>query len=324
MIELIETPRVEIIKGMPFSEYCALPGLNQSLMKKHCQEYEGCPALFRYHASTPVKKDSDAMRKGRAFHTLILEPLLFVQSYKTLDDATGEPIYAQAHAEAVAAKKTTTIAKYGTLRAYREEGGRGFEQTKAYKEWATTDTREIVDPGYYNDLCGMLDAIKANKDVMEELAGVTPTDCEVTALSGYTIKSGPNEGKSLQLKARLDIISTQDAIIDAKTCRTTNPRKFAWDVQRYGYDFQAAFYRRVLTLAGDKKKRFGFLAQEKEPPYLNCIHWMPEEWISYMWMKVRTTLCEIAENIRLNRWEGPSTGMLEPPASLQKELEAIA
>lgn len=79
------------------------------------------------------------------------------------------------------------------------------------------------------------------------------------------------------LRARFDhILVDEDAkeveVDDYKTTKDASPRRFGKSAFDLGYHVQEAHYRRVIELLGYKVRRFSFIAQEKEPPYLVCLH----------------------------------------------------
>lgn len=312
--------RTELIRGMPFSEYCKTPGLNQSLVKTHHEDYEGCGAKFHYFANHPDTKDTKAFQFGRAFHSLLLEPDEFQNLYRVMDADTCEKIF---HEIKSAGYKSKSKAQYMQCESYKEmseTGARGFTSSAAYKAWIADDPdREVISAEDHESMRRMVIALMNNPDVAETLEGTNLKDCEATALWAYKIPSGVE----FQLKARFDILCVDDALIDAKTCRTVSWRRFRGDVDRFGYDIQAAFYLDAAKAVGHERKRFGFLAQEKTPPFLNCIHWMPDDWVKYARRKYRTTLSEIAENIRLNDWPNPPSTVLEPPEYLKPIIELL-
>lgn len=66
----------QLLKGLPFEEYRAMDAVNISLLL----ELDQSPLAFRHRMGTPPG-DSDAMRLGRAFHTMVLEPGLFPDQF---------------------------------------------------------------------------------------------------------------------------------------------------------------------------------------------------------------------------------------------------
>lgn len=67
--------------NLPFSEYLALPGLNQSKLGA----LKSCPQKFRW-LSDFTQPDTDALKIGRAIHTAVLEPDQFNASFLCLPD----------------------------------------------------------------------------------------------------------------------------------------------------------------------------------------------------------------------------------------------
>jgi hypothetical protein len=317
---LTTNPITEIKRGLPFPEYCKLSGLNQSLMKTYDPDYDGCPALFRYRATHPDIKDSNALGFGRAFHAMLLEPEAFRANYRVLTPEDCETIFQSMLRDGAASKSKAEYMRHISFKAMNESGCRGFTASKSYKDFVAGDGRELVSFSDSVALEEMSGAVWNNPDVVEEFKGVKLSDCEVTVLAPWEFK----DGQMMQLKTRSDIVAAGDSLIDAKTCRSTNPRKFAADVVRYGYDIQAAFYLHAANAAGMDKNRFGFLAQEKTPPYLSCIHWLPDTWLKYSRIQMRRILNEIKESIRLDSWPNPTTGELEPPSYLLPMLEMIS
>lgn len=321
MLTLCDNPRTEILRGLPFPDYCAIPALNQSLLKTYSTDFDGCPALYRFRSSTPDSRDSDALRAGRAFHARLLEPKAFGANYRVMKPEDCEQIFQSIKALGAEKKSTASYMKHPNYASWAEAGEvRGFFSSAAYKEWKKADAREIISTEDDEILHRMTLAIWENPDVAEELEGATLDDCEVTVLAPFKFK----DGRMIQLKARLDVVCASDAIIDAKTCQSTNAHKFAAATAKYGYDIQSGFYLYAAAKAGIEKKRFGFLAQEKTAPYLNCIHWMPEDWVRHATLRFKRIISDVAESIRMNHWPNPPTGMLEAPGWLQQEIELIS
>jgi hypothetical protein len=320
MIEFSTDPVAKLIRGLPFADYCQIKGLNQSLLKTFSPDFRGCPATYKHRSSTPDTRDTDALREGRAFHSRLLEPKAFDAAYRVMTPADCQTIFENMQDLGLRKKSKAKYMDFSDFASWKASGPTfGFTTSTPYKEWMEGDSREVLSLDDAEMLSAMTAAIWENPDVATELEKATLEDCEVTALAPYKFHGG----EQMQLKARFDIV-TPDAIIDAKTCRSTNAEAFARDCEKYGYDIQAAFYLHVANAAGLKRERFGFLAQEKTAPYPNCIHWMPEDWLFYCRERFKTILADIADAIRSNAWPNPETGILEPPYRTQKILEAVA
>ena len=71
-------------------------------------------------------------------------------------------------------------------------------------------------------------------------------------------------------KCRPDAMYETDEIgiiVDLKSCESAETESFMRDVVKYGYDMQAAMYRKGVEINTGKKWGFVFIAIEKKPPY---------------------------------------------------------
>lgn len=337
MLTFPEMVYTRVIPRQSFEDYCKAPGINQTLLKKFGSPNEfgdpedGCPRLYRHHVLNPETPDTEAMRVGRLFHAFLLEPRQFKETTIILDDQTRADLWADAVTIARENKSTAKYAKFETYAKWLEDTRasdpeanqpRGFMSIDTVKKWFLAQEKlglQVVTDQEVAKFEAMRNEIRTTEDVWRELKDGRRDECELTALACVEFR----DGKKLQLKARLDFVSGDGSIIDLKTARTSNPREFANQAARLGYDFQAAFYVAVAKRAKLKADRFGFLAIEKEPPYLPVIHWMPGEWLEYATKKVEATLTNLKHAIEADDWPGYSTGALLPPAWLEAQWERM-
>lgn len=100
----------------------------------------------------------------------------------------------------------------------------------------------------------------------------------------------------LEIKCRPDSYwMSQGVIYDIKTCQDASPRGVAKDFQSYGYPLQAAFYMKVLRLAGFKATKFVFVHVEKAAPYAVSVNELSAEYLEWAEGQVDLTLVRIAE-----------------------------
>jgi len=90
-------------------------------------------------------------------------------------------------------------------------------------------------------------------------------------------------------------VDNEIIIVDYKTTQSCDPRQFGYSVRKYGYDLQAAFYRRGVEAAGYKVKEFVFVAQEKVHPYAAKVFRITQEHMDYAWHTVERYLEEYKE-----------------------------
>ena len=79
-------------------------------------------------------------------------------------------------------------------------------------------------------------------------------------------------------------------VVDYKTTKSCDPKEFADSVKYWGYDMQAAWYRRGMEKAGYSVKEFAFVAQEKVPPYASKVFVITNEQMDKAWNKMQVFL----------------------------------
>ena len=84
-------------------------------------------------------------------------------------------------------------------------------------------------------------------------------------------------------------------IVDYKTTVSCEPFAFNKSVKKYGYDMQAAWYRRGLLMAGYDVEDFMFIAQEKVHPYASKVFRITKEQIDFGWTMTENYLEEYKE-----------------------------
>lgn len=321
---LTDTPRTAVMRDVPFPQYQAIRAINCSTVLAFDVHHGGCPLRGRFELmvgkeSAPVPEaeegeeeeddpgvKSEALRFGSLYHTYILEPKQFAEQVRILDYEMGLRLI-QAAKDAGSKTRATS---------HRDSG---FKQLSTYREWKAEIERgggHVIDERTLGKLEAMRSAMLHDRDIAEVLEKVG--DTELTVLFGWPVGGG----EYLQCKARIDALTDID-IIDLKSARETSPERFAFAVRRMGYDFQAAFYHRAAMAAGliEDGALFGFLAQEKTPPYVPALHWMPEDWIDYARKELDATLHQIADACRNDRWPGIGANLLLPPPSVQEAIE---
>lgn len=84
-------------------------------------------------------------------------------------------------------------------------------------------------------------------------------------------------------------------IVDYKTTISCEPFAFNKSVKKYGYDMQAAWYRRGLLMAGYDVEDFIFIAQEKVHPYASKVFRITKEQIDFGWSMMESYLNDYKE-----------------------------
>ena len=84
-------------------------------------------------------------------------------------------------------------------------------------------------------------------------------------------------------------------IIDYKTTISCEPFSFNKSVKKYGYDMQAAWYRRGIQMAGYNVEDFVFIAQEKVHPYASKVFRITKEQMDFGWTMMESYLSDYKE-----------------------------
>ena len=83
---------------------------------------------------------------------------------------------------------------------------------------------------------------------------------------------------TIRVKGRLDWwVELLKWYIDIKTTRDAREDKFNGSVTEYGYDFQGAFYERLMEAHGKEVKRVLFAVVENVPPFIPALRELKDE-----------------------------------------------
>lgn len=221
------------LENVPFDVYLEDAYQGLYLTSHFLSDFRVCPLLYRQKLNGEIIiDDTAAFQIGRATHALVIGGQdAFDEEYLVsagpINPKTGEP--------------------FGKL-------------TKAYKDWAATQTKKIILTHEFDFMTKLQESVWAHPKAAELLDGCV---CESTVRTEYL-------GERVQI--RMDAFNPElKAIIDLKTC--DNLDFFTNDCFRYGYAGQMAFYRDVFkTASGGVDTTAWLIAVEKRIPY-RCGVW---------------------------------------------------
>lgn len=84
-------------------------------------------------------------------------------------------------------------------------------------------------------------------------------------------------GKLVDIKSRLDFVSSAGALVDLKTTRDASPEKFGRQALDLAYHGQAAIYRAGYEAATGKRLPYVLIAVEKAPPHVVQVYHLDDE-----------------------------------------------
>ena len=200
-------------------------------------DFRKSPLLYKKKMSGEIEPtESAALALGRAVHTLVLEGRSrfdedFLVTDGPINPKTGEP--------------------FGRL-------------TKAYREWAASQSKDIVSGPDFAFIAKLRESVWAHPVARELLSDGT---AEQTVRTQYCDE--PCQIRMDWFRADYD---GRPVICDLKTCETID--FFEGDASRFGYPQQMAFYREVLRAAsgGEIVADCVLVAVEKREP-LRCGVW---------------------------------------------------
>lgn len=111
--------------------------------------------------------------------------------------------------------------------------------------------------------------------------------------------------RQIILKVKADI-NIEGMMLDLKSTKSAKPENFMKDAAILGYSLQAAFYLKVAKIAKQPSSLFGFIATEKEPPYLHETIIMHDYVIRLERYKINKLLDLYAECYLSGEWPGYS------------------
>ena len=243
-------------------DYAAHEGVNWSTlanMRKSPLHYK--------HGLEHARKETAALRKGRALHTLLFEPETYASTYAVYRDS-----------------KTTG------------EGAR--KKWQAFQEQARTDGLTILDEEEEALAKAMAAAVMRSSAARY----IAPSRGRAEIPLTWT---DPETG--IVCKSRLDWVTVADLTVDLKSTRNAELRAFGRQAWHFGYFHQAVFYRMGLSAALNKEMKdipYRIVAVESEAPHDVAVYEPGDEDLYAAEVEVRALLERLAMCRRLNRWPG--------------------
>jgi len=215
------------ILGMPAAEYHS----GTEMSKHQLDAFHRSPAHYQ-HAKLNPRPQSEAMREGSLFDTLLLEPERF-------------------NLEHVIAPKFDRRTKAG------KEGAAEFEAE------CQASGKTAVDPDLWQQLHAMADSVRAHKLASSLILGQAQVSLFWT---------DRETGINLRARPDVWLIPDRWIINDIKTTRDCSKGGFHRDVAKFRYHVQAALYCDGAEALERMVPEFWFTAVEKTPPYFVACH----------------------------------------------------
>jgi len=176
-------------------------------------------------------------------------------------------------------------------------------RTKDGKAWLAAHANDpILTANEYETIMGMRQAVERHDAASELIRSIV----EVESVALWT-----DEETGIACKGRLDAILRDGSILDLKTTKSTDPRQFAADAAKYGYDFSMSFYHDARIAMGHEVPRVILLAVESAAPH-DCVPFVvTEDDLDVGREKYRTALTRLAKCRASGKWPGRFDGATE-------------
>lgn len=280
-----------MIKKISFSDYAKSPELNMSAL---CNMLKS-PAHFQWAKQNP--KDSKSLAKGRAIHTLVLEPNLFWETY-VVEPRKEDYKY-------VTADDLKPLLEKLGLKAQKTKG-KTIEAILAHASVEQEDVSQIYD----------LDLEKIQSCGKEILSFTEYSEAKAVAesvLKSPKINNMIQKGQAevsiflevlgVPMKFRPDLMAP-DFIVDLKTCRSCDERSFQRDFVDYNYDIKLAAYQYACEQITGKKPTVIVLAAETVDEYDYQVFKIDQDFLDIGLKKFFKLVEQYKECQKKNEWPG--------------------
>ena len=263
----MDTNKLPFFLDIPSEEYHQAARDGKFLSSHLLGDFRRSPRLYQKKLNGEIEPtESAALTMGRAVHTLILEGRAkfdeeFLVTDGPVNPKTGEP--------------------FGKL-------------TKAYKEWAAAQTKDVVSGADFAFMSILQQSVWTHP-VASTLLDVGIAEQTVRA----TYCGEPCQIRMDWFRADYD---GRPVICDLKTCDMLD--YFENDARRYGYPQQCSFYREVLRTAsnGEVVADCYLVAIEKREPFRCGVWKLTDGILESCAVENGRAIAELRECRRANSW----------------------
>jgi exodeoxyribonuclease VIII len=277
--------------------YDAHKAANYSTLK----HFRRTPAHARVAIEHPAEA-SDAQAFGTAVHCALLEPAKFVDRYTVMPDLT-----------------TGCKNKDGTISKSPKSTDDYKKRLAAFE--AANVGKLLLEPEEAAACKAIAESIAACRTASELLTGPGKNELGV---------AWNDRDSGSPCKAMLDRLTQHEGrtcVVDIKTTQDASESAFAWDVYRYGYYLQAAWYLIGLNSLAVGLRRFVFIAIETKPPFAVAVYELDAESILIGMEEMRGYMREFEACRAMGVWPGYADEVKTitlPRRAFSKEQDYVA
>lgn len=255
--------------NIPFDDYLSIRRLNNTDLRYMGQS----PAHF-LHNQTEKRKDTKALRRGRAVSLALFEPEMYRTSYAVFED---------------------------------RKAGKEWDRFKA----AMGPDVEILKPDESDEIKAIVAAVRSSEMARPYVTGGKG---EVSICWTHKQADLPNNpGFSIDCKGRLDFVPNWCALSDVKTTRNADPEAFSKQAFQLGYHVAASWYVDAWKNLTGEERPFFLVAVEATPPHVVQVFKVTDEELAkgratYLARLDRLALCR-----KESRYPGYAEAVMDLP-----------
>jgi len=265
------------------SEYHAHPALSASKLKTMAT---GTALRYWAKEEDPSRKPfvpTEAMRQGSLVDCLLTESSEeFARRYAPIPaDAPKRPTSVQRNAKKPSTETLDAIAFWDRLEA---------------------DGRELITNEWLNNAFRIVEVLAKNTEISRFLA-------EASQAPHFWVDA--EHGVECRYKPDLE----GSGLLDLKKGASANPRAFAAQAYRLGYDVQLAHYAEGFTdRYGRKPERCGFIVYEWQWPHDHALIWVDDDYLEMGANRRRDAIERILECRASGVWPSHDESTMGPPS----------
>lgn len=293
-MEVLEDLNVGIFPEMEYEDYKLREGLNQSSLKQILVS----PAHY-HHQIFIERAETKAMQAGTAIHMAILEPARFESEYLVLKKPDGAIETVEDIKAALKTAGAPTTGRKEELVLRLAEVAPEIIFWPAEAERLAKEGKRLVTEEQMRTFRGVANAVRAHP-AAKRLLRICSTEVSLF---------WDMEGE--RCKARVDGM-TPHCIFDLKKTQDASASEFAKTCAKYGYAFQAAFYRAgYRELTGDDIP-FVFIAVEEAAPHGVAVYEPDEDFLEFGEVQFKRAIETLQRCRETQRFPGyQSDGLIE-------------
>jgi hypothetical protein len=271
---------MQIIENLPFAQYQRIMAMNPSTLVHGRKSMRALKAAIDGGSSEPTQ----AMRFGNKYHTLILEPEEFEESFCVMPN--------------FAAMQENVTSKGDRSDSWATSFAK--ESKKAFERQAELDGKQVITREEYDRGLAMCEAV-ANDPYASEL--IATSKREVTLL-------GEIEG--VEFKGRLDLCG--DKIADLKGTATVEAIAFGRSAANLKYGFKMSIYRELYRQNFNRDPEdVCIIAVETGGCFDCCVYDEMDAALDEGYDRVIETVRAYKTCIQSGRWPGVNRGQRSVP-----------